>query len=68
VPFVQGQLRGERLSVTVQTECAHCAQPVHLEIDSELTIRVLEERADPLIFVPLVDVDQLEDPSIIDAF
>jgi hypothetical protein len=41
---------------------------MHIEIDSELTIRVLEERADPLIFVPLVDVDKLEDPSIIDAF
>jgi len=33
-----------------------------------LTYRVLEEGADPLIFVPLVDFDELEDPSIIDAF
>jgi hypothetical protein len=41
---------------------------MHIEIDSELTVRVLDEGADPLIFVPLVDFDKLEDPSIIDAF
>jgi len=41
---------------------------MHFEIDSELTCLVLEDRADPLIFVPLVDFDKLEDPSIIDAF
>jgi hypothetical protein len=52
----------------VQTACAHCAQPLHIEIDSDLTCRVLEEGAEPLVFVPLVDFDKLEDPSIIDAF
>jgi hypothetical protein len=41
---------------------------MHIEIDSELTMRVLEEEADPLVFLPLVDFDRLEDPSIIDAF
>jgi uncharacterized metal-binding protein YceD (DUF177 family) len=56
------------MSVQVSTECAHCGQPLHLEIDSELNYRVLEERADPLVFVPLVDLEKLEDPSIIDAF
>lgn len=68
MPFVQGQLRGEPLSVKVQTACVHCAQLLHIEINSELVCRVVEERADPLIFVPLVDFDQLKDPSIIDAF
>jgi hypothetical protein len=41
---------------------------MNLEIDSDLKYRVLEEGADPLVFVPLVDIDKLEDPSIIDAF
>ena len=39
-----------------------------IEIDSELNFTVLEQHADPLIFVPMVDFDPLEDPSIIDAF
>jgi hypothetical protein len=68
VPFVQGQLRGEALTVSIRSECADCGQPLHLEIDSELNCQVLEEGAEPLVFVPTVDFDKLEDPSIIDAF
>ncbi|MEJ2733713.1 MAG: hypothetical protein P8189_09140 [Anaerolineae bacterium] len=65
---MQGQLRGEPLSFVVETECAHCGQPLHLEIDSELKYRVVEADAEPLVFVPMVNFDKLEDPSIIDAF
>jgi hypothetical protein len=68
MPFVQGQLRAEPLSFVISTECAHCGQPLHLEMDSELNYRVVEPGADPLVFVPLVDFDKLDDPSIIDAF
>jgi hypothetical protein len=39
-----------------------------LEIDSELNYRVVEDGAEPLVFVPMVDFGRLEDPSIIDAF
>lgn len=67
-PFVQGQLRGESLSVSIETECAHCHAPLHLKVDSELNYQVREEQASPLIFVPLVDFEKLDDPSIIDAF
>ena len=80
----------------IETECAHCGRPLHLEMDSAplaptgrperaasregtgpglsgspngaLRYRVLEEGAAPLIQVPRVDVEKLEDPSIIDAF
>jgi len=65
---VQGQLRGEDLSFTIETSCAHCGEPIHIEMDSELNYRVVEEGADPLIHVPMVDFDKLDDPSIIDAF
>lgn len=41
---------------------------MNIEIDSEVNSRVQEERADPLVFVPIVDFDKLTDPSIIDAF
>ena len=41
---------------------------MHIEIDSELTCRVGEAGADPMVFVPAVDVYTLEEPSIIDSF
>ena len=68
MPFVQGHLRGERLSFVIQTECKHCQQPIHIEIDSELQYSVLQEGAEPLVYVPLVDVKKLDEPSIIDGF
>ena len=67
---MQGRLRGEPLSVAVKTECAHCAQPLHIEIDSELNYRVEEEDADPRVFVPDLDLAKVKvtEPSIIDVF
>jgi hypothetical protein len=67
-PFVQGQLRQEKLSIQIETECAHCGKPIHIEIDSELNYKVGEADADPLVFVPNVDFATLKDPSIIDGF
>lgn len=68
MPFVQGQLRKENVTVNVLTECAHCAQPIQIEIDSELNYTVLEQGADPVVFIPFVNFKKLKDPSIIDAF
>ena len=68
MPFVQGHLRGERLSVVIETECGHCQQPIHIEIDSELRYRVVEDGAEPLVYVPLIDLHTLDEPSIIDSF
>jgi hypothetical protein len=65
---VQGQLRGEDLSFTIETACAYSGQPVHIEIDSQLRYRVLEAAADPHVYVPMVDFGKLDDPCIIDAF
>ena len=65
---MQGQLRQEKLTVTIATECGHCHTPLHLEVDSELNFRVQEDRAEPLVFVPMVNFQKLDDPSIIDAF
>ena len=52
---MQGQLRGEPLSVAIATECGHCHQPLHIEIDSELNYRVVEEGAAPLVYAPFMD-------------
>jgi len=56
------------LTVSIQTECGHCHKPLNLEIDSELNFRVQEPQAEPLVFVPRVNFQKLDDPSIIDAF
>jgi hypothetical protein len=68
VPFVQGQLRNEYLEFILETGCAHCGRKITIEIDSNLEYSTNDSQASPLIFVPTVDVDKLEDPSIIDAF
>ena len=68
MPFVQGHLRDQPVSVRIRTECAHCSQRLHIEVDSELRVRLSEVAADPLVFLPLVDFAKLKDPSIIDSF
>jgi hypothetical protein len=67
MPFVQGHLRTQSLTVTFRTACAHCARPLQIDIDDRLAF-VSAEAADPLIFLPLVDFEKLKDPSIIHAF
>ncbi len=67
LPFVQGRLRGEHLSATITTECVHCHQPLHIEVDSDLHYRVAEVDARPLVFAPL-SVIQKGASSIIDCF
>jgi len=67
-PFVQGQLRDEPLEFLIETSCAQSGRPIQIEIDGQLEYRIRQEDADPIIFVPLVEFDKLDDPSIIDAF
>jgi hypothetical protein len=67
-PVVQGQLLNERLTFAIETECAHCARPIHIEIDSDLNYSVVEQDAAPLILAPRVDFGKLQDTSIIDTF
>ncbi len=64
---MQGQLRGEYLKATIETECAHCHQPLHIELDSNLQYRVLESGAEPLVLSPINAIKEGE-PSIIDSF
>ena len=41
---------------------------MHIEIGSDLEYSVREEGANPLVFVPEVDVYGLQEPSIIESF
>ena len=82
MPFVQGKLRHESLAVTLGTECAHCARPMRITVDSELKYVVGEgaetngaaphgaetHGAAPLVFVPIVNFAKLKAPNIIDDF
>ena len=67
-PFVQGRLRKEHLSVSIRTECAHCAQPMHITLDSELRYSVNEEGAEPLVFEPHINWETFTEPNIIHAY
>jgi len=65
---VQGRLREESLSVLVKTECAHCSEPMEIEIDSDLNYKIKKEGCEPVVFVPDVNLFELEEDSIIDSF
>lgn len=65
---MQGQLRNERLRFEIVTECGHCQEAIDIRMDSELNYHVQDQGAEPMIYMPLVDFDELDDPSIIDAF
>ena len=69
-PFVQGGLRGEPVSVEIETECTHCDQPLSMTIDSDLRYQVhnADEGAEPLVFQPLIDWATFTEATIIDAF
>ncbi|MHB8842983.1 MAG: hypothetical protein ACYC56_14555 [Candidatus Aquicultor sp.] len=65
---MQGQLRKEEVTITVDTECAHCQKPMKLELDSDMRCRCQDSECHPIIFVPDVDLSRLKDPNIIEAF
>jgi hypothetical protein len=65
---VQGRYRDDLETVTVETECAHCGQPLTITFDTALNYHVAQADADPQVFVPLVDFGALDAPNIIDDF
>lgn len=67
-PFVQGRLRQQPVSITVETRCEHCLEPMTLTIDDDMNFSVEQSEAEPMIFTPDVDVYDVEAPSIVDDF
>jgi len=65
---VQGRLRHENLSVEIVTACAHCGQPLHITLDSELRWSIQELDASPYVFMPDIDWSHFTEPNIIDAY
>lgn len=68
MPFVQGRLRQESLSFVIKTECGHCREPIRIEMDSKMQYRLAGPEKKPMVYVPMVDFQQLDEPSIIDGF
>jgi len=54
--------------VSIETECAHCGQPLHISLDSGLKYRVEEKDARPLVFEPRLDWETFTKPNIIDDY
>jgi hypothetical protein len=62
---VQGRLRGEKLTVRIESQCHHCSRPLALEVDEELHWRVLTAGASPLLFEPDVDWSRFKAANIV---
>jgi len=54
--------------VEIATRCRHCSAPLHITLDSELRVSVLEREARPLVFMPDVDWASFSERTIIDAY
>jgi hypothetical protein len=62
------RIRDGPVSTTVDTRCEHCSEPMTLEVDHEMKVRVATPGAGPMVFTPDVATWDPETPSIIDAF
>jgi len=68
VPFVQGRLRNEWLSVEIETKCKHCNQQLHITMDSAMQFSVAEQAAVPLVFMPDISWEHFSGQTIIDSY
>ena len=67
-PFVQGRLRQEHLTVTIDTACAHSRRPMRIVLDSDMKVSAVDERSTPLVFMPQIDWAHFSEPNIIDVY
>jgi hypothetical protein len=65
---VQGQLKNEYILSKIETSCAQTRRTIQIEIDSDLKFSVQTDGADPVLFIPMMNVAKLTEPSIIDVF
>ncbi len=56
------------MEITVETACAHCGDPMTLEIDGDMNVRAHPDDAEPMVFTPDVPLFDVTSPSIIDDF
>ena len=51
-----------------ETKCAVSGKRITFELDSELSYRVRPPAQNPVFFVPLIDLPNLDAPCIVDDF
>ena len=67
MPFVQGHLTHEPVSIAIASQCAHCSREIHFEVNDALAYQG-PDTAGLVTFVPIVNFKKLKEPNIIDAF
>jgi hypothetical protein len=67
-PFVQGHLLDRGLSCSITTECAISGRAIAFELDNDLGYRVQPPAEQPVFFVPMIDLANLDAPCIVDDF
>jgi hypothetical protein len=67
-PFVQGRLLERDLGCVIESECAVSGRPIVFELDNEMRFRVRPPAEDPLFFIPMLDLPNLDAPCIVDDF
>jgi hypothetical protein len=67
-PFVQGRLLKNNLSCRIETNCAVSGRTIVFELDSELRYSVHPPATQPVLFIPLLDLPNLDAPCIVDDF
>ena len=67
-PFVQGQLLDKDLSCTVDSKCAISGRQIVFEVDSNLCISPRTPDDPPMLFIPMIDLTDLDAQCIVDDF
>ncbi len=56
------------MSFVIESQCAYSGRSLRIEIDSDLKLHSVNAGAEPFIFVPSIDLGNIEEASIIDVF
>ena len=56
------------MAAEIETQCRHCAAPLHIALDGALGVSLREAAARPLVFMPDVDWQKFSERTIIDAY
>jgi hypothetical protein len=65
---VYGRLQQEKLSFTIQAQCANSGRQLEISLDSELNIDNVTLGADPMFCLPIVTLANTKESSIVDIF
>ena len=67
-PFVYGKLMQKELSFTIQARCGNSGKQMEIILDSDLSIKEVTPGADPMFCLPIVQLANTNEPSIVDIF